>query len=77
VCHETISKLKQCTFELQGGYYVVVESNIDSRTTVEGASPYTFTTIIGTPLEGIATAPLQRCSNYAWIFLPVQFDEVR
>jgi len=56
-------------------YCVVVESNIDSRATVEGTGPYPFTctSIIGTPLEGIATTPLQSCSNYDGIFRP--FDE--
>ena len=70
--------LKQCTtkwfvqwLQKRGIYYVVVESNID-RATVEGAGPYP---IIGTPLEVIVTAPLQRCSNYDWIFRP--FDEDR
>lgn len=63
MCHETIPKLNSahlnyvykvvCTVVPKQRYCVVVESNIDSRATVEGAGPYPFTctSIIGTPLE--------------------------
>ena len=75
MCHETIPKLNSAHLKnkvvAKQRYCIVVESNID-RATVEGAGPYP---IIGTPLEVIVTAPLQRCSNYDWIFRP--FDEDR
>lgn len=81
MCHETIPKLNSAHLKnkvvAKQRYCIVVESNIDSRATVEGAGPHPFTciSIIRTPLEGTATTPLQSCSNYDGIFRP--FDEDR